>query len=164
MALLVLVVSVVFFVSSLRRSQMPPTLVDLGQAQAPTTEMREVRLVRFDAQGLEAPSFVRVELPEDSSARLETILGALREAALDDEWPRELPTPKVFLENLGRRRVAVLDFRPQRRIPLSVEAERRLLRGVEETVLANGVDEIRFLLDGRARGVFLEHLAVPAAL
>jgi hypothetical protein len=164
LALLVLVVSAGFFLVALGDRRAPPVAVEISEASPVELETREVRLVRYDADGLENPAFVRVALPQSAPGRLEAILGALRQEMLGQEWPEPLPVPTVYVESLARQTVAVLDFRPEGPMPLSVAGEQRLLRAVQETLLANGVDQIRYLLAGEATGVFLEHLAVPAAL
>jgi hypothetical protein len=164
LALLVFMASALFFASGLdgRRSAAPS--VEIAQPERRPVEVREVRLVRYDSDGLEIPAFARVSLPEAAAARMRAVLAALREAMLGEEWPEGLPMPTVFVESVGREVVAVLDFRPEARLSLSVEGEARLLRSIRETLLVNGADQIRFLLNGEAAGVFLEHLAVPAAL
>ncbi|MEX2535901.1 MAG: hypothetical protein WD273_09935 [Trueperaceae bacterium] len=164
LALLVVLASAFFLLNSGSDGRSAPAQIEIRQPEQQNLETREVRLVRFDANGLESPSFAQVALPQAPGARLQAILGALREEMLGTEWPQSLPVPQAFVETVGRQNVAILDFRPQGRAPLTVEGETRLLRSVEETVLANGVDQIRYLLGGEATGVFLEHLAVPSAL
>lgn len=163
-ALLVFVVSAAFFVLGRGEQRPPPTAIEIVEPVPEALETREVRLVRYDASGLETPVFASVALPDAAPGRLEAILDALRLEMTDGEWPEALPTPTIFVGSVARQTVAVLDFRPEGPVPLSVAGELRLLRSVEETLLANGVDQLRFLLHGEAAGVFLEHLAVPAAL
>lgn len=164
LALLLLVAAAIYLLSATGDGGAPPPQIEIRQPEERVLETREVRLVRYDANGLESPAFVSVDLPEAPGDRLEAILGALRESMLEADWPEELPVPKAFVESMGRQNVAILDFRPEEPVPLSVAQEARLLRSVEATVLANGVEQIRYLLSGEATGVFLEHLAVPAAL
>ncbi|MEX2543260.1 MAG: hypothetical protein WD314_15745 [Trueperaceae bacterium] len=163
-ALLVFAVSAAFFLLGRGEQHPPPPAIEIVDPEPEALETREVRLMRYDASGLEAPVFARVALPDAAPGRLEAILDALRREMADGEWPEALPTPTVYVESLARQSVAILDFRPAGPVPLSVAGELRLLRSVQETLLANGVDQIRFLLHGEAAGVFLEHLAVPAAL
>lgn len=164
LALLVLVAATVYFFNGFGGPSPASPVIEIAETQAPELETREVRLVRFDSNGLEAPTFASVALPDAATGRLQAIVAALREATLGEEWPEGLPAPTVFVESIGRESVAILDFRPEKHLPLTVEAEARLLASIRETLLANGADELRFLLDGEAAGVFLEHLAVPAAL
>lgn len=164
LALLLLLAAAAFLATSFRERRPPPARVEISEPEPVALETSEVRLVRYDADGLEKPAFVSVALPQSPSGRLRAILDALREATLGQEWPEALPAPKVFVESAGREAVAVLDFRPEARLSLTVAGETRLLRSIERTVLANGADQIRFLLNGEAAGVFLEHLAVPSAL
>ena len=164
LALVVMLAALVYYLVSGREGRLPEPVIEISQPEERVLESQEVRLVRFDESGLENPTFVTVELPEAAGDRLEAILGALRTSMLDDAWPAELPAPTVFVESLGRQSVAILDFRPDGPVSLSVAQEQRLLRSVEATVLANGADAVRYLLGGEATGVFLEHLAVPAAL
>lgn len=164
LALLLLLASTLYLLLSGDERRPPPPEIEIREPEERALETREVRLVRYDASGLESPTFASVDLPEAPGERLESILGALRESLLEGDWPEELPVPRVFVESVGRQNVAVLDFRPNGPVPLSVAQERRLLRSVEATVLANGIDRIRYLLNGEATGVFLEHLAVPATL
>ena len=163
LALLILLVALVYFLLSAQDSRPPAPQIEISQPEQRVLETREVRLVRYDASGLENPAFVEVALPEASGEQLAAILAALRES-MQGVWPADLPVPLVFVETVGRQTVAVLDFRPTAPVSLTVAQERRLLRSVDATVLANGVDAIRYLLEGEATGVFLEHLAVPAAL
>jgi hypothetical protein len=164
LALLVVAVSAGFLLVAVGDRPSSPPSVEIVEAAPASLETREVRLVRYDAQGLEAPVFARVDLPASAAGRLEAILRALRAEMVGEGWPEALPVPTVYVESVARQTVAILDFRPEGPIPLSVAGEQRLLRAVQETSLANGVDQVRFLLDGEAAGVFLEHLAVPSAL
>jgi hypothetical protein len=164
LALLVVVFSAGFLLVGLGDGRSSPPSVEIIETAPASLDTREVRLVLYDAQGLETPVFASVDLPASAAGRLQAILAALREEMMGDGWPEALPVPTVFVETVARRTVAVLDFRPEGQIPLSVAGEQRLLRAVQETSLANGVDQVRFLLDGEAAGVFLEHLAVPSAL
>lgn len=139
--------------------------VELEAFSPAELEAAEVRLVLFDERGLETPTMVRLELPDQPAARLSVVLTALRQALVErGVWPEQVPEPLVFLEAIDRRRVAVLDFRPESPPALSVGAELRLLRSVTATALENGADEVRFLLDGEGSGVFLAHVAVPSGL
>lgn len=164
LALLILVVAISYFINGTRAPRPVASAVEIAAPRTPEFETRDVRLVRYDANGLEAPTFASVALPEHPAERLKAIVVALREATLGEEWPEALPAPTVFVENNGRENVAILDFRPEEHLPLTIEAESRLLGSIRETLLANGADQLRFLLNGEAAGVFLEHLAVPAAL
>lgn len=163
-ALLILLVSVVYFLLSGREGGTPLPQIEISQPEERVLETQEVKLVRYDESGLENPTFASVALPEAPGDRLEAILAALRESTRGSYWPEEVPVPNVFVETVGRQSVAVLDFRPEEPVSLTVAQEMRLFRSVEATVLANGADTIRYLLRGEAAGVFLEHLAVPAAL
>lgn len=164
LALLVALLSLVYYWQARQERQPRFTPIEIAGVADQDLPSVDVRLVSFDAQGLEVPSFVSLELPVSTSQRLQLILEALREETLGEVWPEPLPTPNVFVENVARRQVAVLDFRPEARLSLTVSQESRLLDSVEETLLANGVDEVRYLLHGEAAGVFLEHLAVPTGL
>jgi hypothetical protein len=164
LALLVLVAAGAFFLSGAITPRTAPPRIEISQPETRELEIREVRLVTYDSNGLESPSFARVALPQDPGTRLELILRALREETLGAAWPEALPVPQVFVETVDRQTVAIMDFRPQEPVSLTVAGETRLLRSIEATVLANGVDQTRFLLGGEATGVFLEHLAVPSAL
>lgn len=163
-ALLVLAAAVFYFVSGLAGDREPHVRVNILQQEPETVPEAEVRLILFDSAGLETPTFVTIPLPEEPAPRTASLLSALRSEALADPWPEALPVPQVYVETVDRQQIAVLDFRPSEPLNLTVEAEARLLRSIEETLLENGVDDVRYLLDGEAAGVFLEHLAVPSAL
>jgi hypothetical protein len=164
LSLLVLLASTAFFVTGAANRRPAPPRIEISAPDASPTDVGEVRLMTYGADGLESPKFARVELPREPGARVEAVLEALRGETLGDAWPEALPAPQVFVETIERERIAILDFRPQGPVPLTVSGETRLLRSIEATVRANGADQIRFLLNGEAAGVFLEHLAVPAAL
>lgn len=163
-AVLVLAAAVFYFWTGLVDNREQPAQVSILQQEPESVPEAEVRLILFDAAGLETPTFVTVPLPQEPAPRVSSLLAALRTEALADPWPEALPVPQVYVETVDRQDIAVLDFRPDEPLTLTVEAEARLLRSIEETLLENGIDDVRYLLEGEAAGVFLEHLAVPAAL
>ncbi len=143
----------------------PAARVSIAPPDDSAKRTDEVRLILVDADGLERPRFVSVSLPGARDARLHAILDALRSAMIGDGgWPQNLPTPGVFVEDVNRRAVAVLDIRSDAPVAVSVGQELQLLRSLRETVLANDVDEVRFLRDGRPARTLLGHVAVDSGL
>lgn len=142
-----------------------PPRVDIAPVAAATGQPTEVRLVLVDADGLERPRFVQVSLPEARDARLAAVVSALRDAMRQEgSWPAALGAPEVFVEDVNRRRVAVLDLRLDAPVAVSVSQELQLLRSIRETVLANDIDAVRFLRDGRPADTLLGHVAVASGL
>ena len=141
-------------------------VVELQAPEGRSMRAVEVQLVRFDPAGLEVPSFVTVEVPEDDEAGLyAATLAALRETLVaDGVWPQELPAPVVFLPSVGRSSNLVLDFRFADKPSLTVAQERSLLDSIEATLAANGIDSASYLQNGQAARVFLEHLTVRSSL
>lgn len=160
-----LLVAAVALLTGIRRVQPPAApVVDLGAAAAQTVSF-DARLVLADDAQLEWQKVVRIDAPDTPPLRLAAVLAALRQALLDEGlWPTALPAPFVYLETIDRAVYAVLDVRTPEPIAVSVARERALLRAITATTLANGVDEVRFLRDGRPAETLLGHVAVPSSL
>lgn len=164
LALLVLILAMVAIIAT---TEDPPEIIEyaLPVIEEETLLPEEVRLVTFDQFSLEIPLRVSVEVPRNPTGRLRVIVGALV-ATLDLQgiWPAGLELPDVFLVDMDGSATAVLDFRPPEDLDFSQEAERRLLRSIEETMLAAGADTVRFLRQGESDGVFLQNVPVPRSL
>lgn len=129
------------------------------------TVMAEVRLVTYDQFNLEVVTGKQLLVPLAPAQQLAAVLGLLQvELQHNGDWPATLSAPAVFVETLNRQRTAVLDFRPTAALTLSVAQELRLLQSIEATVLANDIDRVQFLQQGRPAGIFLLNVAVPDAL
>lgn len=126
---------------------------------------QDVRVVMVDEAGLERNRSVRLALPPGASQRLAAVMTALRdELAQEGVWPSDLPAPRVFVETIDRRTVAVIDMLVPAGAAVSVAQELALLRSLTATAEANGAVDVRFLRGGEPTGTLLEHVAVPAAL
>ncbi|MDE0098095.1 MAG: hypothetical protein OXM87_00500 [Truepera sp.] len=162
---LLLVSSLAFLLSGLRRDA-PPSLIP--KTSSPTSAERavqEVRLVVIDGSGLERSALVPIDLPTADSLRLEGILSALRNAMIEvGVWPEVLTTPKAFVQRVDLLLVAVLDFEVESGLSLDVETEEILYRSISETVLSNGPEHLLILRDGRPAETFLGHVAIPSSL
>lgn len=145
-----------------------PPQIDLSEV-TPVTIGFDARLVLVDDAMLEWQRVVRVEAPDNPPQRLAAVLDELRLALqAENQWPLGLLTPFVYLETIDRAVYAVLDIRTDAGVnagvSVSVARERGLLRAITATVQANGVNEVRFLRDGRATDTLLGHVAVRSAL
>ncbi len=163
-ALLVLVATLLFLTYGPRGVRPERQNIDLG---APNNEasQRQVRLVLFDLSGNERSESVSLPLPPGAGAQLSGVLVALREALIGSGvWPEELAAPRVFVETIERRTVAVIDLMVPEPVPVSVAQEQALLTSLTATALANGVADVRFLRNGRPQDTLLEHVAVPSSL
>lgn len=126
---------------------------------------QDVRLVLVDAAGLEWQRDANIAAPTDAPRRFEAILDALRSELLaEGVWPAGLPTPRVYVETYDREVVAVVDVAAGGVIAVSVAQEQALVRAIEATAVANGIDSVRFLRGGQHTETFLGHVAVPSAL
>jgi len=142
----------------------PPPVVDLTSA-ADLLTTQDVRLVLVDAAGLEWQRDANIAAPTDAPRRFEAILGALRDALLEEGvWPLGLPTPSAFVEVIGRETVAVIDIPAGGVVAVSVAQERALVRAIDATAAANGIDTVRYLRGGQQTDTLLGHVAVPSAL
>lgn len=145
------------------RPSPPPTFG--GEPAKPDLSEQAVRLVLHDEAGLERNQRVDLALPRGASQRLAAVLGALRaELVRAGVWPEELPPPRVFVETLERRQVAVVDMLVPAPAPVSVAQELAILRSLVATAEANGAAAVRFLRDGRPAATLLGHVAVPTGL
>lgn len=141
-----------------------PPVIDLGLADADVVAF-DARLVLVDDAQLEWQRVVRLEAPDSAPQRLTAVLDALRQAlTAEGLWPPALAVPAVFVETIDRAVYAVLDVRPPPDLGVTVARERALLRAITATAMANGIDEVRFLRDGRPAETLLGHVAVPSAL
>lgn len=165
-ATLIFLASAVFFLVGHGPRTGRPKPVDILPPQADVvTHSQEVRLVLVDQSGLARPDFVTLDLPDDPQARLHAILDALRTAMLQNaSWPQGLDTPEVFVQQVDRKQVAVLDLHESAPVAVGVSEELQLLHSIQQTVLANGIDDVRFLRDGRPTATLLGHVAVDSAL
>lgn len=166
LAALVFLASVVFFLGGHGPRAPQPQPVDIKPVQpAVQTHSQEVRLELVDQSGLARPDFVTLDLPADPAARLQAIVAALRTAMLQaGTWPSGLETPEVFVEQVNRKQVAVLDIKESAPVSVGVAEELQLLHSIRQTVLNNGADEVRFLRDGRPAHTLLGHVAVDSSL
>ncbi len=175
-ALLVLVATILFLVYGPRGVRPERQIIDLGAATNEAVQ-RQVRLVMFDLSGIERSENVSLTLLPGAGAQLTGVLAALREALIGSGvWPEQLLAPRVFLETIERRTVAVIDLLVPEPVPendsgnapavvaVSVAQEQALLRSLTATALANGAAEVRFLRNGRPQETLLEHVAVPSSL
>ena len=134
----------------------------IEQAQHVT---EEVRLITYDQFGLEVPVRVSLEVPTTDVGRLGAIVDALvLRLGEQGDWPAGLETPTVHLVESTAGSTAVLDLAPPAGLGLDPETEERLYRAFEETLLASGVRNMRFLLNGEPQGVFLQSVRVPVSL
>lgn len=142
----------------------PPPVVDLTTADDLLTT-QDVRLVLVDATGLEWQRDASIDAPTDVPRRFAAILGALREALLaEGVWPAGLPTPGVFVETFDREVVAVVDVAAGGVVEVSVAQEQALVRAIDATAAANGIDSVKYLRGGQHTETFLGHVAVPSSL
>lgn len=165
-AALVFLASGVFFVSGRGPRVGKPTAVDIKPPAAnAATHSQEVRLVLVDSGGLARPHFVTLGLPGDPAAQLEDILGALQKAMQQDgTWPQNLGTPQVYVQQSNRKEIAVVNMRETGPVAVGVTQELELLHSIQQTALANGADEVRFLRDGQPTATFLGHVAVDSGI
>ena len=165
-AALVFLASLVFFLGGHGARVGPPKPVDIKPvAQAAAGKSQEVRLELVDQGGLARPDFVTLSLPADPAARLQAILGALRSAMEQaGSWPQGLETPEVFVQQVNRKQVAVLDLHESAPVAVGVAEELQLLHSIKQTLLNNGADEVRFLRDGSPAHTLLGHVAVASGL
>lgn len=166
MGLILLVVGLATFLFRVPRERPPlsevnPVLTDLSQDTVET-----VSLVLLEAgageQVVETPVRTDLSLPEHLGGRLEAILAALREETLSDLWPETLSAPTVFTferDDVGQ--TAVLDFVVETPPTVSVEGERLLLASLEATLLRNGADAVKILVNHRESDTFLGHIMLP---
>lgn len=142
----------------------PPPVVDLTSADDLLTD-QDVRLVLVDATGLEWQRDASITAPTDAPRRFAAILDALREALLaEGVWPAGLPTPGVYVETFDRQVVAVVDVAAGGVIEVSVAQEQALVRAIDATAAANGIDSVRYLRGGQHTDTLLGHVAVPSTL
>jgi hypothetical protein len=142
----------------------PPPVVNLTSADDLLTD-QDVRLVLVDTAGLEWQRDATIAAPTDAPRRFEAILAALREALLAESvWPAGLPTPGVYVETFDRAVVAVVDVAAGGVIEVSVAQEQALVRAIDATAAANGIDSVRYLRGGQHTETFLGHVAVPSTL
>lgn len=141
-----------------------PPQVDLdGTAGAAVVE-NEVRLLLIDRDGLELPRFVRLRYPDRAEARLEAVVTALRaELVAAGVWPADAAVPTLYHGVLGVRSFVVLDFGAGFD-GLSVAQERQLIGSLGATLAVEGIDEVRYLREGRPRPAPFGHLALPTGL
>ena len=165
-AALVFLASLVFFLGGHGARVGRPRPVDIKPVQqAAQVHSQEVRLELVDQSGLARPDIVTLDLPSDPAARLQAIVAALRNAMQQaGSWPSGLDTPEVFVQQMNRKQVAVLDIRESAPVSVGVAEELQLLHSIRQTVLNNGADEVRFLRDGRPARTLLGHVAVDSAL
>lgn len=143
---------------------LPPPVVNLTSADDLLTT-QDVRLVLVDTAGLEWQRDASIAAPTDAPRRFEAIVGALRDALLaEGVWPAGLPTPRVYVETFDREVVAVVDVVAGGVIEVSVAQEQALVRAIDATAAANGIDSVRYLRGGQRTETFLGHVAVPSAL
>ena len=144
-----------------------PPLVTVEETLTETVAgTQSVQLVLFEASPderlIETP--LRKDLPtaDTLSARLEIILEALREEALDTLWPEALVVPTVFTFEMdnGARQVVVLDFDLPEPVAVTVDGEKRLLESIKTTLLRNGADEVQILINHRESPSFLGHVGL----
>lgn len=163
---LIFLASLVFFLGGHGPSVGRPKPVDIKPVQ-PAVQMhsQEVRLELVDQSGLARPDFVTLDLPSDPAARLQAIVAALRTAMQQaGSWPSGLETPEVFVQQVNRKQVAVLDMKESAPVAVGVAEELQLLHSIRQTVLNNGADEVRFIRDGRPAHTLLGHVAVDSSL
>jgi len=165
-AALVFLASLVFFLGGRGAHVANPRPVDIRPARDTSQgKSQEVRLELMDPTGLARPDFVTLTLPSDPAARLQVVLGALRSAMEQaGSWPQGLETPQVYVQQVNRQQVAVLNVRESAPVSVGVGEELQLLHSIRQTVLNNGADEVRFLRDGRPAHTLLGHVAVDSAL
>lgn len=163
-SLLVLLATILFLVYGPRGVRSERQTIDLGAPNNVASE-KQVRLVLYDLSGAERNESVSLRLPPGDGAQLTGVLRALREALVaSGVWPSELPAPRVFVETIERRKVAVIDLLAPEPVAVSVAQEYALLKSLTATAQANGASEVRFLRNGRPQEVLLEHVAVPSSL
>ncbi len=165
-AALLFVASAVFFLLGHGPHVARPAMVDMKPPQpSAQTSKQEVRLVLVDAGGLARPHFVTLALPQDPAARLQAILAALMSAMQQaGNWPQNLALPEVFVQQANRKEIAVVDMRETAPVAVGVSEELQLLHSIQQTVLANGADEVRFLRDGNPTHTFLGHVAIDTGM
>ena len=163
---LVFLASAVFFLVGHGPRVGAPAPVDIKPPeQSSATQSQEVRLVLVDSGGLARPHFETLDLPQDPAGRLEVILGALRKAmGQDGSWPQNLATPDVYVQQANRKEVAVVDMHETAPVAVGVSQELQLLHSIQQTVLGNGADEVRFLKGGQPSPTFLGHVAVDSGM
>lgn len=166
LAALVFVGSAAFFLVGRGPHVGRVTHVDIKPPEhAVPTHSQEVKLILVDQSGLARPDYVTLALPTDPAQRLQVIVGALRSAMRQaGSWPQNLETPQVFLQQVNRKQVAVLNMRESGPVSVGVSEELQLLHSIQQTVLGNGADEVRFLRDGQPVHTFLGHVAVTPGL
>lgn len=161
---LLLIAAVALLLSVPQTRPDAPPVVDLTSADDLLTT-QDVRLVLVDIAGLEWQRDASIDAPTDAPRRFAAILGALREALLTEGvWPSGLPTPDVFVETFDREVVAVVDVAAGGVIEVSVAQEQALVRAIDATAAANGIDEVKYLRGGQHTDTFLGHVAVPSTL
>jgi len=163
-ALLLVVAAAALLLSVPQARPGPPPVVNLTSADDLLTT-QDVRLVLVDTDGLEWQRDASIAAPIDVPRRFEAILGALRDALLiEGVWPTGLPTPGVFVETFDREVVAIVDVAAGGVVEVSVAQEQALVRAIDATAAANGIDKVRYLRGGQHTETFLGHVAVPSAL
>ena len=155
LSLLLLLFSLVALFAALRRPPVVGVEVALGNAEDPKRRER-VGLTVFEA-GLERE--IEVELPV-ASTRPERLLDILSGLRARSNWPESLALPTVFEVREQGQTIVVLDFAATN-ATLSVSDEWALRRSIEATLAAQGAHSLRFLKEGRADPVFLEHVLAP---
>ncbi len=165
-AALIFLASLVFFLGGHGAHVANPRPVDIKPAQPQVqVKSQEVRLELVDPGGLARPDFVTLTLSSDPAERLQSILGALRKAmGQAGSWPQGLEIPEVYVQQVNRKQVAVLDLRESAPVAVGVGEELQLLHSIRQTVLNNGADEVRFLREGQPAHTLLGHVAVDSAL
>ncbi len=133
------------------------------QLQAPQVPLQseEVQLVVYlDPTNLDVsqPKFKTLEIPQDKPQRLLRILSALRDN-LEGLWPEALPLPIIFLHE----QTAIIHFRFENPIMLSVDKEHRLFQSIQATLKENDIAKVRILVNEQSE-TFLGHIALSNQL
>lgn len=155
LSVLLLVLSLAALLRALNPPQVNLMEVSLELSEDPKKN-EQVTLVISD--GLRE-RFVETELPV-ASTHAERLLDILAGLKARSDWPEALQLPVVYLIREGGQDSAVLDF-PAVNVAVSVAQEWALLKSIEATLAAQGIDELRILKEGRADPLFLEHVSAP---
>lgn len=162
-AALLFLAALTFAVQSPVRPGAPPT-VELDLDRTDTTVAEEIELAVVEPGGLERVVFVEVAVPSDEGGRYEAIFAALREQLIAAEvWPKVVPEPRIFVQQLGGRTVLVVDFDVPPGVATDVASELRVVDSIAATASRHGAD-VRYLVNGRSAETLLGHVAVPSGL
>ena len=151
LSVLVCLVCLGIFLSTLRRPNVPLTQIDIQQGEDAAPQIFEIVVLRNgESEILRQNSSLGISPNE----RLQNVLVAL---AATDIWPADLDVPSVFVFETNES-IALLNFSAAPDVSVSAEQEWDLLRSIRATLELQGVDKVRILVEGQEASTFLGYV------